>query len=291
MKRALPALALLGGALLVGGCSRRAESESKPPAPNVSDVLQAFESPTLVVDDDVGAVLSPFIEEAIQLIEGLDLEGEVLDPIVEALEEETGEELDTSDDVADALFHPEGKPARVRRIEQPAVLEGDGFMRITRICSGWGEPVVDEEQNGQVVAILGFTEDGVDPVLWADFFACRYSTALGDAELSPGSGERGAQVILALGEAVPAQELVGHPIVFIVDVDATIDGEPLPIRLAFRNVYGDPRYELLLETDSGTAVLITEGDSLVGVRAENGTFACSAEEGTCTDPDGSRFTF
>src|SRR5690606_21565450 len=50
---------------------------------------------------------------------------------------------------------------------------GDGFARITRICPG-RDPAsgVVDEANGKILMIAGFTDAGLDPILFGRFDDC-----------------------------------------------------------------------------------------------------------------------
>ncbi len=297
------ALARLGTVCVVISCAQRIDREKKPTAPEVDHVLEAYESPTAPFDQDTAAGLLSYIDETYGVLELLELEERILDPIFEALEEEPpGSEEEppgsgggppgsggANDSPPTEARFPFASPVRVK--QQPVTLEGDGFLRVTRICEGWGEPVVDEDKNGSLVAIVGFTDAGLDPVLFADMFGCRYRAGTGDVLIENGQGDLGAGVALRIAEGTGPDELGQQPILFVLDLHAEIDARIVDLPKSFRFDPSTDLYEFLFDTVHGTLVLLVRRGSLLGIRAATGEYSCDADARTCTAGDGSVVSF
>jgi hypothetical protein len=163
-------------------------------------------------------------------------------------------------------------------------LRGDGFVRVHTICPGDVEaPEPDEARNGAVDLVLGFTDDGIDPVVWGDLSACRFGvpSPLGaDIELVL---DGTVAVILSEGPWTRAEGV--RPVVR-VDGSGTADGETVTVEVDFQLD--------LLEAELATSVSLADGSSfLFYARTDRAGFRDGSTEWTCdfggmTCTDGTR---
>ncbi len=191
------ALAIAGSAV---GC--RPVKEEKPAAPDMSEVVQAYDHPQGSIDgQSLDAVYAAICESVSaggmlcgwETIEDLVCEADDpgcslcagLDPIFEALDA-AGVDLESWGGASDAAAAgvDAGSAAPEEEGERPAsVFTGEGWARLTRICPGHGAQSAADRANGEVALTVGFTEQGLDRVVWGDFDNCKMAIAGSDIEL------------------------------------------------------------------------------------------------------------
>lgn len=178
-------------------------------------------------------------------------------------------------------------------VQQHALsLPGNGYVEVRRICDGWNVAPVADPDNGELQLIAGFTESGIDPVVWGTVTACRYRLSGHQVQLDglaadPAQGD----VRLYVGENAAADELVTFPDPVVVELSAqaTVDGQALATtELNFRIDLQTRALELLVPLGSGYALVRVDparGGTLEA-RGVNGTFSCEPEALRCVAPDG-----
>jgi hypothetical protein len=266
--------------LLLGACEEQLPEE-KPTAPDLSALVAAYERPELPLDETIVAALVGQVEEqvdAVALLCGWDeaalqsclLQGqcpecallsEVLAQL-EGLEDESGTEQQ-SQELRRSLV------TRSAALEIGGnTVEGDGFVRVTRICDGWTEGApLDAEANGELRFIAGFDDVGFDPVVWGDFEGCRMRL-----------GEQNLELALELSLAFPERvafdsELGGIPVIFSLVGELQSENSTIEVDLDFRATTG------LFETRvrSGEQSLVFVAAPQLGFRAANGTWVCTID--------------
>ena len=269
--RALALITALTGALtgalagaLAGGCA--GEEREKPRAPDLQPLADAYAAPTRDFDAQAAAEVQELVERKVRAL--VDMTG-VVDLIEDALGS-LGEE-------------PAGLTAGLTR---GVVLEGEGFARITRICSGHGTPAppVDRDATGVLELTAGYTEDGLDPVIFGGAAACKEQ--LGQRQLAIDGG-----VALHVGDNLKLEDLPASPVLFqLAGFALAIDGtERLAGGFDFQVCRGDTsscvpgNFELLLGLPGErTLVLFIDlADKSGGFRAANGRWDCDFLAGTC----------
>jgi hypothetical protein len=247
----------------------------KPEAPDMSALVAAYASPTATFDQPTADALIDRIGQRLALVDRLEaLEGFLADALAPAIEEGAGGDDD------------EGG-ASARRVGRASfTIEGEGFLQIRHICRGFGAtpPPVDAAENGLLTATVGFTEAGLDPVLWGTFEDCE--SVVADAEVLLDGG-----VNLYLGENLQIGGFGDAPILFELTARVTIDGEAvaeprLDFQICPSSATSCPAgtLELLFETTGGQTLtfFVAPGRTTGGFRAVNGQWDCGFDEAGAT---------
>lgn len=226
-----------------------------PVAPDMSALVASYEEPDGVVELDSAAEL-----EAAAVVLGGVLERTGLASNVYAALEALAREAPGGEGCGSS------QPSRA--------LSASGYVSVTRICGGWVSPEVpDAARNGTLELTATFTERGLDPVIWGSALACRYLVEGTRVELSAP-----ASAALRVHQGAPdgSCDFGDRALLFDVDLDATIDGERVPVDFDFRLVRGGV-LEFLGEGDGGAIVVGIGPQTELTLRGSNGSFGCDAE--------------
>jgi hypothetical protein len=258
-------------------CSnKRLSKVEKPEAPDMSELIAAYEMPSGTLDAEALRAVDQFVESNLGTLQSLGIDQQLIDALHEGISE------------ADSSMQAE----RFGTQRQSLTVEGDGYLEITRICNGWGsEPVPDRDQNGYLELIVGFTDAGLDPVLWGDVERCLYLVGQSQVSVEPGTRERQGDFRLYIGENATFDNAVPEPVLFDLDVTAALDGSPVNLRIDFRIDIETRAMELRIGTGSGDLIALASPDGWFGVRAKNGTFTCDTTARTCQDAAGQPLTY
>lgn len=245
------------------GCS--APSVEKPPAPDMTGLVEAYRRPTA----DFDAERLPELVATLAVVEAVLDRTNLREALVNVLREVLDVAVDASTQVEDEL-----------ELE----LVADGYMRITRICSGWvSPPAPDRVQNGALLVTSTFSERGLDPTLWGETDRCRYLAGDVQVELLQDIASSDA-VKVYWGEALEAEALEDRSLIVDLSLVASLDGESLPLDFDFRSL-ADGNIEYRVEQGDGALIASAGGGDRILVRARNGTFDC--EELDCSQIAGS----
>jgi len=275
-------------ALLCPGC--RPPEADKPEPPDVGGLVAAYAPPTSPLDGDSAAAATAALESRItsegQLcgwlgvddlrcagtadcpLNGCEGISAVVD-VFEVLEGVGGSDGGTAPEDAGGTPTIEG-----------VVLEGTGFVRITRICPGTGPEPVPDEANGTLDLVVGFTSDGIDPVTWGDAEGCLFTVLDAPVRL-----DGGVRLILGDGERAWLPRDGFAPVVAIHG-ELDTGGETTSLATDFRV---DPlRGELStsLELPSGDHLHFFVRPGAAGFRAADGEWTCDFSERRCDDGSG-----
>src|SRR5262249_29531759 len=131
-----------------------------------------------------------------------------LDPLTHSVDDTLGS-LDRDDQPAFA--------------ERSIVLQGDGFARITHICSGFGRPAppIDKAANGYLELVVGFNQDGLDPVVSGTATGCKEQPSTSQLLAS-------GQLGMFVGDRATAAQLLANPVlVQLASFSFAVDGVPI----------------------------------------------------------------
>jgi hypothetical protein len=234
----------------------------KPAAPDMAPIVASYDKPAGTLDAET-------LRRAIPLAQ-------------------TRSVLVTATDIYTALQDGLNAGAETYRQEHGAQsgFESAGWLRVTRICNGLSDTPAPDPANGQLVLTMGFTEQGLDPVIWGGATACQYriggkNIVLADAS----SAQFGLRVWI--GTSLTFAQLASAPAILALDLVATVDGAVSDARFDFR--IGDATTPVELRFDG------TGGDVIAGVhaatsnlafRAVNGNFECDLPTQTCVSQTG-----
>jgi hypothetical protein len=264
MTRAWCALA----AVAAIGCSE--PERDKPEPPDMSELVEGYTNPTRAFDDTAAAEIETLLEQRF---------ADLLDALGIA---------DFVEDVFASLGEDDDEAARFA----PVDLEGSGYARITRICSGHGDPAppVDQDANGFLALTVGYTEDGLDPIVFGGATDCREQ--LGDTELVV----RGdVNLYIGTNLTVADAEARDSPILFqlagfelVVDGTSVLDGGfDFQVCRGTESTCVDGYVELLFDLGGGTLVLFIDPETKAGgFRGSNGVWTCDFLGQECTNDDG-----
>ncbi len=279
---------LVGLCLGAVGCGG-ADVAEKPTPPDMSALIDAYRAPTGDLDaaslNDVVALIT----ETVAAIDSADALVSLLDEILDGALEETGSGI-----------APVGKSIGMR--QQAVSLEGDGFVEIRYICSGFGANApIDEDENGSIRLTATFTEAGVDPVVWGNLAGCKETTGDGDLVID---GEANLHLGTLGDLELDQAEIASAPVLLELIANVQLGGEVLiDDRLDFRvcREAGDPGsandtqclgagVELKVDLDDGSHLIFfiaSSGDrNMGGIRARNVTWICSFTDNECSDGAG-----
>src|SRR5262245_53839146 len=153
-------------------------------------LVDAYAGPTRSFDEATANELTSVLESKVKALFDLEALSDRLETTLGALE-----------DNQMMAFTGGGK--------QPVELSGEGYARIERICSGYGEPLppVDKAANGYLQLTVGYTQEGLDSVVYGGAFAC--AEQVGTKRL----GFAG-EVNLFIGNALKVGNLPTTPVLF-----------------------------------------------------------------------------
>ena len=250
-RRSLGALGVLAA---VGSFACGSPHVDKPPAPDMSGLVEAYEEPNADFEPDD----SEELVAALGVLDGLLDRTNLRTQLVEVLGEVLDEAVDLSSENDDLAIR----------------VEADGYMLVTRICSGWTTPATpDREENGALLVTATFSDSGLDPIVWGSAAACRYLADEGRIQLDQ---RRGAEQGMAVywGESPEKQGIEDRALLVDLNVNAEIEGELLPLDFDFRSL-SDGRIEYRIPRGDGDLIAQVGADDRVRLRAGNGTFDCS----------------
>jgi hypothetical protein len=250
--RALGALLALGS----GGAGCASPDVDKPVAPDMAGLVESYERPDAEFDEQDARLLVVALAAVDGLLDRTSLRTQLLDVLDDVIEQAT----DISDEQDDPL----------------RLIDADGVMRVTRICSGWApvsEP--DLEENGSLQVTATFSDSTLDPVVWGAPSACRYLADDSEVELRPLSGSTDG-VRVYWGNSVETADLSQRALLVDLTLDARIDGERIPLDFDFRSL-PDEVIEYRLPIDGRSLIAQVAADGGVSVRAGNGTFDCGVD--------------
>jgi len=241
--------ALLSSAVLACGSPH----VEKPPAPDMTGLVESYERPSASFDPDRVPELLAAARAADEILDRTSLRTELVNVLRDVLDVA----VDASTQVDDEIGID---------------FEADGYMRITRICAGWAATASpDRAENGALLVTGTFSESGLDPTLWGESERCRYRSGDVQVELLQELGSTDAMKVY-WGEAIEAATLDERALIVDMSLSARLDGEELPLDFDFRSL-ADGRIEYRIPQDDGSIIAGFGGDRL-SVRAGNGTFDC-----------------
>jgi hypothetical protein len=248
---AFGALAALGAC-----CACTSADVDKPVAPDMAGLVASYERPDAEFDEQDARLLVAALAAVDGLLDRTSLRTQLLD----VLDDVIAQANDISDEENDPL----------------RLIDADGVMRVTRICSGWSpvsEP--DLEENGSLQVTATFSDSSLDPVVWGAPSACRYLADDAEVELQPlRSGEDGVRVYW--GDSVESADLSQRALLVDLTLDARIDGARLPLDFDFRSL-PDEVIEYRVPLGERSLIAQVAADGGVSVRAGNGTFDCGVD--------------
>jgi hypothetical protein len=256
----------------------------KPPAPQMQGLLDAYATPTAALDANTLAELAAGVAPRLTTIDAIQVDQRVIDAARGALAQLQQQPAV----VAPQALVRDG----VAVAAEPLTVQGQGYLEVTRICDGWGAYAVPDYANGFMELTVGFTEQGVDPVIWGILSLCKYKLGehliqLDGIAPDPRAGD--VRAFIGRNVTVDAFGTFPDPVLVELVAQVFVDGVEVAGQLSFKIELNTRGLELLVPLTSGYVIVAIDASrtSLVRVRAANGVFDCDLAALRCTAPDGS----
>lgn len=257
------------GLLLLLACE--AKNVDTPTPPDMSALLARYEAPSAPMDLDTVSEIVVRQQEVLGLFQ--DLGG--MQPLLESLfAMGGGASASTDTESVEAGLAPLDVEAVHGALQAGGqVVEGDGYLFLTRVCEGWdGATVPDEATNGSIRLTAVFDDEGFDPVVWGVAEGCRIPNGehrlLFDGKVRIHSGT------LFSGDTAALEILLSF------EGRADYDDKTYETDMSFRSLVSRERLEIDLEVEGGNVLFFTAGDAQ-GFEAANGSWDCDFALGTC----------
>ncbi|MBI4701326.1 MAG: hypothetical protein HY744_09235 [Deltaproteobacteria bacterium] len=265
-------LLLVPCAAAAAACQQPVE---KPTPPDMSALVAAYANPSGTFDQAAVQEMVDTVTKTLNSFAELGIDGRL------------GELLGT---LGDSVSGPESQPqGEVKSEDGALVIEGEAYLEITRICSGWGPEPKPDPANGTLTLNVNLTDIRLDPVLWAGAAGCRYRQEDVTVLLDRGSRRDVGDVRAYVGEQATLDNLGKQPIIVEVDVTATLQadagGAAATVAFDVRLVPDPQTIEVRVPTSRGDLIAGSSSQGIVQVRASNGTFACDGS-GRCKNDKG-----
>lgn len=244
--------------LFLGACAAcGAPHIEKPPAPDMSRLVEAYDHPDAAFDQE----RAPDVVLAAAAAETLLEQTNLREQLVVVLQQVLEQAANLSGGGKDSLN---------------LAIDADGYMRVTRICAGWDSPSTpDRNRNGALLVTATLTDSKLDPIVWGAAADCRYR--VGETQIEIGQTRTSADALgVYWGESVEDDAIASRALLVDLNLVATIDGQGIPLDLDFRSL-ADGTVEYRVPQDDGALIARVGEQDSVTVRAANGTFDCDAE--------------
>ena len=255
---------VVAGSLLVAACGEKLPVD-KPPAPDMSAVVNDYREPTaalaeVTVTDVVDGLTDRF--GFLKQIGACTDDGECGSPSV------LGETLGGEGTESDVQQLSPGVEQRRDAIRIGGIeVEGEGFVRLKRVCDGWsGTGEVDAAKTGLLTLTAGFTDAGLDPVIWGSFARCLMLSGEVEQFLD-------GQLNLFIGANLQFEQLTRSAM--LLQFANFRFGQDVADLVGFDfRVSPDGGFELMVPLPAGLHVLFYIREGAFGFRATDGDWGC-----------------
>ena len=272
-------------ALVASGCRNDAPTGEvdKPIAPSMQATIDAYTAPNGWLDAAGVLELAGAVAQRTTVIDSLAVDVRVLDAARAAIAQINQQ--------AGVQGFPQALSAEVAVSAQALTVAGEGFLVVTRICDGWDVAPIADLANGTMELTVGFTEQGVDPVMWGSLALCKYRLNEHFVQLDGRSFDRSrGDVRVYIGNNVTTTTFgtFVEPVLVELEAQVILDGAEVAGLLSFQIDVNTRALAMLVPLVSGNVVVSLDAARLsTVVRAGNGTFTCDLVAQRCTAPDGS----
>jgi hypothetical protein len=271
-------------ALVLIGCRNDAPTGQvdKPTAPSMQATIDAFAAPNGWLDAAAVFELAGAVSQRTTVIDSLVIDMRLLDAARAAIAQ-----INQQTGVVQQALSAE----KTAVSSQALTVAGEGYLVVTRICDGWGVVPIADFANGTMQLTVGFTEQGVDPVLWGSLALCKYRLNERFVQLDGRALDRSrGDVRVYIGNNVTTTTFgtFVEPILVELEAQVILDGMEVAGLLSFQIDVNTRALAMLVPLASGNVIVsLDAARSSAVVRAGNGTFACDLAAQRCTAPDGS----
>ncbi len=265
---ALDRPATLAALLALCACGGPEPKEvDKPTPPDMTSLAAVYDAPTGIFSQETAGEAYDAARAIFDSVEALGIDQTLIDTVLEAVEAQQNGETTTKGAIG---------------TQRQALTEGEGYMLATRICNGWGPEPVPDAANGAIRLTVGFTEAGIDPVVWGEVETCQYLVAETQVLLRGLDGADTGAARVYFGQPVPFDAVAEARALFDFDVAGEVDGSEIAANFDFRIDVAGQIFEVRIGTSSGDLIAMVTGEAFTGVRAANGDFGCDEQARSCT---------
>ena len=285
-KKIVVAMTLCTGSLI--GCLPPQSVEEKPTPPDMKSIVSAFEQPTGSVNNER---ISDAIAKAKQMAKEIqhssieELIQDALDAVNDGLVDHTSNTLVRQCiDCEQSSTTPIQKATRTQSNSHG--IQGGGWFEAERVCNGWGSAPTPEISNGIVRLNIGFSADGVDPVIWGTVRDCKYLVPSSPAPIKAmlDGGDDDVAVAVYLGEQGAWGQMAHASMIVRLKGSLTLDNESWGLDLAFSIVPAEKKLSVLVPVSDGVVVVEIQDDT-IALDAKNGRWQCDLSEMQCKGPN------
>jgi hypothetical protein len=292
MNRPVLALLALPLSAVCVACNEEIPRE-QPTPPDMSALIQSYREPDADFTRDVA---QDFLEAAFGNLKAT-YESDLFNNLLGVV----GDSFNAQEE--EKALHVEGEAdgEPIGGLKQGLAFNGEGFLKITRVCQGWERDApIDPDANGLLELTSNFDDKGIEPIIWGDAARCKYTAPLPDDAENTQRVVFDGFVRMHLGDSLnPANldDFGKKPILFQIGglelPDADFDNEGaagvnLP-NFNFRFVPEISGFEFQVDrADRHLLVGIYQKEDegfAFSIRASNGDFTCDLEQLTCTNRD------
>ncbi len=291
-------------AVMAAGCRNDAPSGKveKPAAPSMQALIDAYAAPTAALDAAGIVQLAAAVGQRIATADSLVIDQRIIDAgrtALAQLNQQTGAAGPVLPQTGGLTLEQAPPPSAgaipqddVAVTAQALTVKGEGYLVVTRICDGWGAVPVPDLANGTMQLTVGFTEQGVDPVLWGTLALCKYRYGEHTVQLDGRSPDRNAgdvRVYVGSNVTVDTFGAFVEPLVVELVAQVILDGAEVAGQLSFQIDVNTRAIALLVPIGAGNVIVSLDTTrQSAQVRATNGTFSCDLAAQRCTAPNGAQ---
>ncbi len=277
-------------AAALSACDEPERSPPKPVAPDLLAIAESFEAPTgTLARDDVARALSLVLDVGARL-ERVDF-GAQLHLVMQGVRESSGDDTSHTESTS---AHPGLSPQRGPDLGAQAFgVSGEGWLKVTRLCNGWEAQPRPDPANGSMNLQVGFTEAGLDPVIWGEVRRCRYLVPVGDTRhrVELEGGGDGEALRVYLGGPVAFDRLGDVVLLASLRVRVAVDADSFDLDADFRVAPTSGVVDFLVPLSGGPIVATRVDSDTYSLRASNGAVTCVLSQRVCSLSDGSKAPF
>lgn len=281
--------ALVVLALVMAGCRNDAPSGQvdKPTAPSMQATIDAYTAPNGSLDAAGVLELAAAVTQRTAVIDSLAIDARLLDAARAAIAQVNQQAGLQGPSVA---FPQALTAGEIGVSSQALTVAGEGFLVVTRICDGWDVVPIADLANGTMQLTVGFTERGVDPVMWGSLALCKYRLNEHFVQLDGRALDRSrGDVRIYIGNNVTTAAFgtFVEPVIVELEAQVVLDGVEALGLLSFQIDVNTRAMALLVPLATGNVIVsLDAARASAAVRAVNGTFSCDFTAPRCTAPDG-----
>lgn len=282
------ALLSITASLSSAGCSKE-KAVAKPKAPDMKPAVEALTNPTATLDKTQIAAVVKQVFNTHDLLTKVGIHR----PVSRAMgaikagssKKQSSQSVESDSPSLQIQEYP---------TEQAFGVNGGGWVMVTRICDGWGEQPSPNPENGTMVLNAGFTETGVDSVVWGKLRSCKYPVEIDEDttyQIAINGGDNDLALSVYIGDAISFSGIDVQPFIAIIDADVTINNTTIPLKTSLRYDYKEKTLDFVLPVPTGTAVARVTGANTFTLRGATGTLTCDRQKKTCKTASGQTISY